>query len=181
MSLMKVLPRYQCHKHVWALKILEVIPKGNPDPSGQSAAASYGATIIPDDPSHGPFPVTADYVTKHNPQPGGYFVVYTDGYLSYSPAKAFEEGYSPVGNMSFGVALEALKSGKRVSRAGWNGKGMWLCLVARWSGAIGEMPVDYHLLPWIAMKTVDGGVVPWLASQTDVLAEDWALYNENGE
>lgn len=171
----KTLPRYRCHKHVWALKILEVIPKDNPDLSGNSAAASYGATIVTDDKDRTPFDVSAEYVTKHNPQGGGYFVVYSDGYQSYSPAKAFEEGYSPVGNMSFGIALEALKSGKRVSRAGWNGKGMWLCLVARWSGNIGEMPVDYYLLPWIAMKTVDGGVVPWLASQTDVMAEDWGI------
>lgn len=171
----KVLPRYRCHKHVWALKILDVQPLANPDASGQTAAASYGAVLTPDDPSRNPFEVSAEYVTKHQPKPGGYFVVYDDGYQSFSPASAFESGYSPVGNMSFGVALEAIKAGKRVSRSGWNGKGMWLCLVARWSGNIGEMPVDYCLLPWIAMKTADGGVVPWLASQTDVLAEDWII------
>lgn len=120
-----------------------------------------------------------------NPLDDGYLVEYVDGgkanvpgfdgYISWSPKDVFERAYKPCTQMSFGDALVALKSGKRVSRAGWNGKGMWLCLVARWNGAIGEMPVDYHLLPWIAMKTVDGGAVPWLASQTDMLSDDWQI------
>jgi hypothetical protein len=68
----------------------------------------------------------------------------------------------------FGKAVEALKAGKRVHRAGWNGKGMYLEL---------QVP-DQHskmTLPYIYMKTVQGDLVPWLASQTDVLAEDWFI------
>ena len=68
--------------------------------------------------------------------------------------------------MDFGGALQALKSGKRVARSGWNGKGMWLAL---------QVP-DAHSkmsLPYIYMSTVDGKLVPWLASQTDLLSEDW--------
>jgi hypothetical protein len=70
-----------------------------------------------------------------------------------------------------------------VSRAGWNGKGMFLYYVdagrypakssvarAHWGNA-GVVPY----LPYIAMKTADGSVVPWLASQTDVLADDWSI------
>jgi hypothetical protein len=69
-------------------------------------------------------------------------------------------------SMPFGQAIEALKAGKRVSRAGWNGKGMWLAL---------ELPDANSKMtaPYIYMKTADDKLVPWLASQTDVLAEDW--------
>ena len=68
--------------------------------------------------------------------------------------------------MNFGQAIELLKSGHSVSRVGWNGKGMWLAL---------QKP-DAHSkmsLPYVYMKTADGKLVPWLASQSDVLAEDW--------
>ena len=68
--------------------------------------------------------------------------------------------------MDFGKAIAALKSGKFVARQGWNGKGMWLGL---------QVP-DAHskmTLPYIYMKTAQDDLVPWLASQTDMLAEDW--------
>lgn len=68
--------------------------------------------------------------------------------------------------IDFGAAISLLKAGKRVSRIGWNGKGMWLEL---------QVP-DAHSkmsLPYIYMRTAQGDLVPWLASQTDVLAEDW--------
>ena len=67
---------------------------------------------------------------------------------------------------NFGWAIEALKEGKKVQRTGWNGKGMWLAL---------QVPDEFSKmgLPYIYMSTVDGKLVPWLASQTDVLAEDW--------
>ncbi len=66
----------------------------------------------------------------------------------------------------FGYALDLLKNGKRVTRPGWNGKGMWLEL---------QVPDEHSKmgLPYIYMSTVDGTLVPWLASQTDMLAEDW--------
>lgn len=68
--------------------------------------------------------------------------------------------------MSFGEALDALRTGQRVTRSGWNGKGMWVAL---------QTP-DSHSkmsLPYIYMRTADGHNVPWLASQTDILAFDW--------
>lgn len=68
--------------------------------------------------------------------------------------------------MNFGQAIETLKTGGKVRREGWNGKGMWLAL---------QVP-DSHskmTLPYIYMSTVTGDLVPWLASQSDVLAEDW--------
>lgn len=68
--------------------------------------------------------------------------------------------------MDFGSAITALKSGKRVSREGWNGKGMWLGLQSPDADSMMD-------LPYIYMRTVTGELVPWLASQTDVLSDDW--------
>ena len=82
--------------------------------------------------------------------------------------------------MNFGQALEALKLGSKVSRAGWNGKSMWLKLIPRddWTvEAKHEADVIGLIgLPWIGMKTADDCFVPWLASQTDILAEDWMIH-----
>ena len=66
----------------------------------------------------------------------------------------------------FGEALTVLKQGGRVCRRGWNGKGM----------AVELQPVDEHskmTLPYLYLTTVTGDLVPWLASQTDMLATDW--------
>lgn len=87
------MPRYQCHKKVWALKIKSI------DFDWQAAQRENretdgSATITPEDPRYAPFRVDHAYVRKHDPKVGGYYVVYDDGYKSYSPAKAFEEGYS---------------------------------------------------------------------------------------
>lgn len=68
--------------------------------------------------------------------------------------------------MNFGEALDIIKTGGRVSRDGWNGKHMWLAL---------QMPDEHSkmTLPYIYMSTVTGDLVPWLASQSDLLAADW--------
>lgn len=86
--------------------------------------------------------------------------------------------------MNFGHALQILKSGGRVAREGWNGKSMWLIYIpaAQWAavevnaetGPIGRT-IPMERLPWIGMKTADNKFVPWLASQTDLLAEDWEI------
>ena len=89
-----------------------------------------------------------------------------------------------VQNLNFGDAIQALKQGEKVSRAGWNGKSMWLSYVGVRAHDVGisALGVDAsnldtapQLLPWIGMKTADNKFVPWLASQTDVLAEDWCI------
>ena len=79
--------------------------------------------------------------------------------------------------MDFGEALQGLKDGYRIRRAGWNGKGMWLRLVKRFGAMVQPEPTDppLRLLDFIEMKTADDKLVPWLASQTDVLAEDWEV------
>ena len=83
----------------------------------------------------------------------------------------------------FGQALNWLKDGKKVAREGWNGKGMFLYYVPAnkypASTKIGESIADtdgkVEYSAYIAMKTAQGNVVPWLASQTDVLAKDWTV------
>jgi hypothetical protein len=77
------MPRYKSHKQVWALKIKSV----GLDEDG-------GAFIIPEEKGYEEFKVDQSYVDKHKPQAGGYYVVYPDGYKSWSPAKAFEDGYT---------------------------------------------------------------------------------------
>jgi len=68
----------------------------------------------------------------------------------------------------FGWALKKLCEGASVSRDGWNGKGMWL----RLQKPDGNSKMT---LPYIYMRTVRGDLVPWLASQTDMLSSDWVI------
>ena len=76
--------------------------------------------------------------------------------------------------LNFGHALDLLKQGKKVARQGWNGKGMWLMLcMPDGDYTLESTGKTYQRLPYIYMKTADDKLVPWLASQTDVLAEDW--------
>lgn len=115
----------------------------------------------------------------------GVYVSYEDGFSSWSPTSAFKKGYRQITGegLSFGVALEELKAGRRVWRRGWNGKGMWLIMVP---GTERVRPVagtpyskaglteETDINPHIDMFTADGKMQPgWLASQTDMLAEDW--------
>lgn len=76
--------------------------------------------------------------------------------------------------MNFGMAMVHMQCGKRVCRHGWNGKGMFLFLIKEWTYTDGKQD-NFPNLPFIAMKTADDKVVPWLASQTDLLAEDWCV------
>lgn len=129
----------------------------------------------------------------------GYLVEYTDGgkanttefagYVSWSPKEVFELAYRSFGaGITFGDALIMLKQGKRVARAGWNGKGMYLAI--QWGSVIPpenarggvalclakEGKQEINILPHIDMRAADGScVVGWLASQTDMLAEDWVV------
>jgi len=116
----------------------------------------------------------------------GYLVEYLDGgkpnmvghtgYISWSPNEQADAAYRPTDGMSFGLAIEALKKGLPVARTGWNGKGLWLTY---------EQPQGNMTLPFIAInypgfpasetapKSHISASVPWLASQTDMLADDW--------
>ncbi len=87
-------------------------------------------------------------------------------------------------NLNFGQTLDALNEGKKVCRAGWNGKGMWLKLVVPYTpqfpirdAEVENLVEGSTMLSWIGMRTADNKFVPWLASQTDVLANDWQILN----
>lgn len=140
-----------------------------------------------------------------NGDDAGFLVEYTDGgrgntdhyagYVSWSPADVFDRAYRVTTGMTFGLALEALKLGHKVARTGWNGKGMWLSLSCDGSRLVhannfwsennaayarqqpGEMA---EVLPCITMKTTNAHgrvaiLMGWLASQTDMLSEDWEI------
>lgn len=85
--------------------------------------------------------------------------------------------------MDFGKALEAVKAGSKIARSGWNGRDMFLFLVGGSKFKVNRPPllgiyeegteIEYHA--HIDMKTAQGYVVPWLASQADLLADDWII------
>lgn len=140
---------------------------------------------------------------EENPSDPGYFVEYLDGgapnhaahsgYVSWTPASVADGTYQAAGNWDFGQALTMLKRGHKLQRKGWNGKGMFVVYMeafklppfntqgtarkvndrtAKWIGE--DTPLDCQ--PYIAMFTADKKWQPgWLASQPDMLAEDWQL------
>lgn len=149
-----------------------------------------------------------DYNTLRNwPTPAdengadeGFLVEYLDGgkanhkdfqgYISWSPKSVFENAYGPTTGMTFGLALEALKKGQKVARAGWNGKGAWLSLSGPIEGRVigaddfwsannrtyARQFGGAAVLPCITMKTATGEILMgWLASQTDMLSNDWEI------
>ena len=87
------MPRYKCHKKVWALKIQSIAPHNWHDPQAETDGS---AMITPFEEGYAPFRVDRDYMRRHNPKVGGYYVVYKDGYKSFSPADAFEDGYTRI-------------------------------------------------------------------------------------
>jgi hypothetical protein len=134
----------------------------------------------------------------------GYLVEYTDGgkpnhpahagYISWSPKEQFEKAYRHTDGLNFGLALEALKNGHRISRKGWNGKGMFLFLLP--GGNVPKTAIHdpklrevidaeihgdtFQALPSIRMWTTNSEgrravLTGWLASQTDMLSEDWTI------
>ena len=85
--------------------------------------------------------------------------------------------------VSYSKALKALRKGARIARAGWNGKGMYLVHFSPVGHGMEMLRVldidggtEYPLLPFILMKTADNCYVPWLASQTDMLEDDWCIF-----
>lgn len=95
----------------------------------------------------------------------------------------------PIRLRDFAWAIRRLKEGNRVARHGWNGKGMFLFLVPGSTFKVNRPPLlgiypegtEINYLPHIDMKTADGGVVPWVASQSDLLCVDWTLIDEANE
>lgn len=121
----------------------------------------------------------------------GYQVTYADGYKSWTPKDVFEKAYRLCDGMTFGLAIEALKKGHKVTRKGWNGKNMFLWLKpaatvkAEWckdpmlKALAEENGGEIEALGTICMFTAQKQILSgWLASQTDMLAEDWEIVSE---
>ena len=139
-----------------------------------------------------------------DPEDKGYLVEYLDSpnqvhpkfrnYISWSPKDVFERAYRKEDGLTFGDAIEALKQGRRVTRKGWNGKGMFLFLLP--AGTIPTKAIHDPALREVIEKEVGGDtfealgsirmwtvnsegrkavLTGWLASQTDMLSADWIL------
>ena len=110
----------------------------------------------------------------------GYKVIYPDGYESWSPKDVFEAAYRETTGMSFGLAIEAAKMGKRIARAGWNGKNQYVELATRidYCNTAGDrVNVNHEAIGSRAFAFVgtSGVQLGWLASQADMLADDWKI------
>lgn len=110
----------------------------------------------------------------------GYKVVYPDGYVSFSPKKVFEEAYRPTDDMSFGLAIEAAKKGHKIARRGWNGKNQYIELAHSISYVSPDLRVINCNHECIGNKAfafvgTSGVQMGWLASQADMLADDWYI------
>lgn len=139
------------------------------------------------------FPKSGGANVERDPADEGYVITYRKGepneYVSWCPKAEFDAVSRPVEGMTFGQAIEAMKRGKKVSRKGWNGKGMYVWVMP--GSTIQNCPniTDPHLKAiseanggtvtftgCIRMKTATGEVLTgWLASQTDMLSEDWCI------
>ena len=118
---------------------------------------------------------------EQNSKDDGYLVRYPDGYESWSPKAVFEDAYWQTDAMNFGLALEAAKNGERVARKGWNGKDMYIFLAYE-PDFITDADIsafdnlDVEVGDMLVMKTAQNTFQPgWLASQADMLAEDWFI------
>lgn len=92
-QVMVEMPKYKCHKEVHALKIAKIVVDGE----GENRETDGSAMITPEDKGYAPFKVDHEYMRKHKPQVGGYYVLYEGGYKSWSPADVFESGYTKTG------------------------------------------------------------------------------------
>ena len=123
----------------------------------------------------------------------GYLVEYVDGgkgntdhyagYVSWSPADVFDRAYRPCEGMTFGQAIEAMRVGQKVARAGWNGKGMFAYYVPANSYPVQTGAAKSHfgegaMVPYnayMAIKNVNETVSTWVPSVNDVLSDDWSI------
>lgn len=110
----------------------------------------------------------------------GYRVQYDDGYLSWSPKAVFEAAYRETTGMPFGLAIEAAKKGKKIARAGWNGKNQYVelayCISYKNNAAevvnVNHCNIGNKAFAFVGTSGVQMG---WLASQADMLADDWQI------
>ena len=127
-----------------------------------------------------------DMPADEDPDDGGYVVRYQDGYVSWSPEYQFDSSYRYTNHMNFGQAMHFVENGQKVARDGWNGNGMFIFLVSGSQFQVNRKPLlgfyeegtEIRYQSHVDMKTADGSIVPWLCSQTDMLAKDWSVVDD---
>ena len=164
----------------------------NAGPMTRQAYNDFRGWKLPDDENGADEGYLVEYVNGGPANTSAYA-----GYVSWSPKEVFDQAYRATDALTFGEALEALKAGCKVARRGWNGKGMWIVMMPgmnlpphsaqdterkvndRTAKFIGE-DTPLETLPYIAMWTVNSKgrkawLPGWLASQTDMLSDDWEV------
>ena len=138
------------------------------------------------------FPKSGGANVERDPADDGYVITYRKGkpneYVSWCPKAEFDAVSRPIDGMTFGMAIEAMKEDKKVARAGWNGKGMYVWIMPGSTvkdcktitdphlKAIDEAEGEIRFLGSVRMRTATGDVLTgWLASQTDMLSDDWQI------
>lgn len=132
-----------------------------------------------------------DLPSDENGDDEGYLVEYLDGgkpnvdgfdgYVSWSPKEQFDKAYQSISSMSFGHAVQALKEGHKVARAGWNGANQYVYHVpanrypVQTDAAKAEFGEYVPYRAYLALKTAQGDVATWVPSISDVLADDWQI------
>jgi hypothetical protein len=106
-----------------------------------------------------------DIPENEDPNAEGYLITRNDTTLTWSPREVFEEAYRTTDGMTFGLAIEAMKKGLKVARAGWNGRGMFIRLV----GTTAELNAHFEIF------NVHGRYDTWVASVSDSLADGWTV------
>lgn len=102
---------------------------------------------------------------------------------TWVPEYGLSINFKQPNGLTFGEAIELIRLGEKVSRKGWNSKGMFLFLVPGSTFKVNRPPLlgiyeegtEINYQPHIDMRTADGTIVPWLASQSDILSVDWEL------
>ncbi|MEG5932501.1 DUF2829 domain-containing protein [Enterobacter hormaechei] len=150
-------PRYQCHEVCQAIVIADVTRLGED---------RY--LVSAEDPDCEPITITAGFYKQHVPRPSNFLIRYANGDLGYEPASSFTKDNHILRHLHFGGALAALRSGEKVRREGWNGKGLWVEL---------QQPDEHSkmTLPYLYLCYPNGNRVPWAPTQTDLLENDWEI------
>jgi len=122
----------------------------------------------------------------------GYLVEYEDGYKSWSPKSVFDYAYRRIDNLTFGLAIEAMRQGKCIARKGWNGKGMFVCkqvpaeiycniipkmssLPQKAKDILFDRDKSIHYQNQMIIVKADNTIDSWVASSSDTFAEDWQI------
>ncbi|HFU2857253.1 TPA: DUF2829 domain-containing protein [Enterobacter cloacae] len=155
-------PQYQSHEVARAAMIADVQPLLD------------GAILHMTDPALDPVRVDTDWMAVHSPREGWWVTQKESGVLGVETPQRMISKYHQLQGLHFGGALAALRAGCKIRRKGWNGGGLWLEL---------QQPDEHSkmTLPYIFLnypddaKTTPGARVPWVPSQTDLLATDWEI------